>query len=555
MLISTGLFRPAETGGYPDWPQTDYPEYSWLHTEFNTFQFYNRDVLAPLFTKLQQAQSKKVTILHIGDSHVQADVFTGEVRDRLQQAFGFGGRGMVFPYSTGRTHAAIDYTSYHTGRWIYAKNVEQYPELSLGVSGISSRTYDSIAAFRLAFRNTILPEFTRIRVFFKRTAASFDFEVQTPQEKIRVDVFKPEFGDKQVNFIDVDLKSGQNDITFQLVKTDTAQSEFEIYGLSIENPFNGGLLYHSVGINGAGFYSLLRQDLMKEQLDYLKPDAVILDVGANDYWRNGIDRGACFQNMQNTVDILRKHNPAISIIFSGSQDINRGGYSIADCGIFSQLMHEFCEKNDCAFYDWYWIAGGRFSMSLWRSNALANKDFIHLSGNGYRLKGQLIAEAWNRTYNWYAENDTSKSLVYNIDSLVNPPVDTTKKPVTDPVYGWVYHKVRKGQTIWQVASKYGVTAAQVRSWNRLRSNYLWIGQVLKVYTKLTPGEDVAVTPSTPTTIKPKTPPGVTPKYHKVRSGETLYSIAQKHRTTVAEIKRLNRITGSKIRIGQVLRVK
>lgn len=533
----------------------DYPQYDWMHTEFNAFQFYNRDVLAPLFQKLENAQKSKVTILHIGDSHVQADVFTGEIRDRLQHAFGYGGRGMVFPYSTGRTHAAIDYSSYHSGRWIYAKNVEQYPELPLGVSGISSRTYDSNATFRLVFRNTILPEFNKVRIFLKRNQESYDFILSTPEEKIVADVYNtPEHGEPD-QYIDLYLKKGQNDLVFTLKKTDSIQKQFEIYGISIENPYNGGVLYHSTGINGAGYYSILRQDLMVQQLNYLKPDAVILDVGANDFWRNGIDRSAFIQNMQQTVDLLRKYNPMVSIILSGSQDIYRGGYSLPDCGLFAQIIREFCKDNDCAFYDWYWISGGRYSMAKWRGNLLANKDYIHLSGAGYRLKGQLIAEAWNRTYDWYQEYDTATSLIYNIDSLLAPPVDTSKKTVTEPIYGWVYHKVRKGQTIWQIASKYGVTVSQIRNWNRLKSNYLWIGQVLKVYTRLNPGEDVAVNPANPGPIKPKTPAGVTPKYHKVKSGETLYSIAQKHRTTVAEIKRLNRITGSKIRIGQVLRVK
>jgi N-acetylmuramoyl-L-alanine amidase len=41
----------------------------------------------------------------------------------------------------------------------------------------------------------------------------------------------------------------------------------------------------------------------------------------------------------------------------------------------------------------------------------------------------------------------------------------------------------------------------------------------------------------------------------VKSGETLYGIAQKHKTTVANIKRLNNMRGTTIKKGQVLRVK
>ncbi|MCC7297658.1 MAG: LysM peptidoglycan-binding domain-containing protein [Bacteroidia bacterium] len=229
----------------------------------------------------------------------------------------------------------------------------------------------------------------------------------------------------------------------------------------------------------------------------------------------------------------------------------------------SDIIANFCKQHQCAFYDWYWIAGGRYSMVNWRNNNLANKDFIHLTSAGYKQKGQMIAEAYLRTYDWLQMNDTANRWVHNIDSLTHPPVDTTKKQIDTPVtYGWVYHKVRSGQTIWTIANSYHVTGAQIRQWNRLRSNYLYLGQVLKIYTKLsnpavaTPTTPTVTTPNAPkVTPKPNTPKKPAPVYHKVRSGETLYSIAQKHRTTVNEIKRLSGIRSNNIRIGQVLRVK
>ncbi|MBS3914322.1 MAG: LysM peptidoglycan-binding domain-containing protein [Bacteroidetes bacterium] len=540
---------------FPSWPDLNYYPYNWLHPELNSFQFYNKFVLESLFQKMQNAQNKRVSILHIGDSHVQADIFTGEIRNLLQKAFGNGGRGMVFPYSTGRTHAAIDYSSEHTGKWLYAKNVEIAPELPLGISGISSRTYDSTASFTLRFRNTILPEYRKLRIYCNTSVESFDLKVKTPTEMAYVKVFDEDANPK--GYVDVLLKNGDNTLSFYAQKTDSAQKYFEIYGISIENPEEKGLLYHSVGINGAGYYSLLKQNLFAEQLNYMQPDAVVLDIGANDFWKNGINKDAFIQNMDQMVDILRKYNPKIPIIFSCSQDIYRGGYSLADCAIFSDLLHEYCEKNDCAFYDWYWISGGRYSMKNWKMSGLANRDMVHLNGNGYRLKGQLITEAYYKTYEWFLNSDTFNSLVFDIDSLAHPPVDSSKlQSPAAPVYGWIYHKVRRNQTIWTIAQYYGCTAAQLRSWNRLKSNYLYLGQVLKVYTKLQSTiANVQENNPPPTVIKPAKPKAPAPVYHKVKGGETLSSIGRKYNTTAAEIKRLNRITGTTIRIGQVLRVK
>jgi len=576
---------------FPFWPANNYYNYSFLHPELNSIQFYNRSAVEPFFKKLQNAYKKRVTILHIGDSHVQADGFTGEVREQLQQTFGYGGRGMVFPYSTGHTHAAVDYFTDHTGRWIYAKNIEALPPLSLGASGITSKTYDKNASFRLHFRNTIKPEFRKLRIFCKRNASSYDLRIKTARQEINVDVYDAQKeGPAPVNVVDVTLEEGENEMSFYLQQTDSAQSEFEIYGISIENPVDKGVLFHSVGINGAGFYSLLRENLLEEQLHYIAPDAVIIDVGANDFYRGGLNQTEFTSNMSKMVDILRRYNKEITIIFSCSQDIYRGGYSLPECAVYSDLIASFSKANNTAFYDWYWIAGGRYSMLKWNSSMLSNRDLVHLSGQGYKLKGQLIAEAYEKTYEWLLANDTTQKLVYNIDSLAHPPVDSAalKNQVATTVqYKWIYHRVVRGQTIFSVANYYGVTAYQIKVWNRLRNNYLWIGQLLKVYAPYKVAIAIPQNPVTPITnvpkdtvkkqtIPPAPKPQVQPKpqvlpakpsvqrpavvvpkpiYHKVKSGETLFGLARKYNTSTTALQRLNNMRGTSLRIGQVLRVK
>jgi len=45
-----------------------------------------------------------------------------------------------------------------------------------------------------------------------------------------------------------------------------------------------------------------------------------------------------------------------------------------------------------------------------------------------------------------------------------------------------------------------------------------------------------------------------PSYHKVVSGDTLFAIANRHDTSVADLKRVNGLTGDSIRPGQSLRI-
>ncbi|MFM7765303.1 MAG: LysM peptidoglycan-binding domain-containing protein [Sphingomonadales bacterium] len=545
---------------------------------------------------MKNAKSKRVSILYIGDSHVQADDFTGELRSRFQLTYGNAGRGMVFPYSTARTHAAVDYTTSHTGRWLNAKNIEINPQFPLGVSGVTSRTLDSNASFRLSFKGTIQPEHRRLRFFLKRDALSYDFTVRSGTNQLFVDVFEPKALSGNTSMLVVDLPMVSSEFVFTLKKTDSAQSMFEIYGISIETPDDAGVLFHSVGINGAGHYSLLRQNLMKEQLEYLKPDAVILDLGANDFYRGKINKEVFSNNLLEIIEIIRKYNPETTVILSCSQDIYRGGYSLPDCLDFSDLIKEFSRRNKCLFYDWYWVSGGRFSMMHWQQNGLANWDMVHLTHAGYLLKGQLMAESYERTAYWLNQQNITESLLYDVDSLRAPLIDTSKKNLntaqTQVRYQWVYHRVLRGQTIWSVASLYSISAYQIKKWNRLRNNYLRTGQILKIYApikvqapmpvKTTPpaietGQDSSEmeTPEAPQKISPKPPvvqqtevpktkPQPKPKpqpaptkivYHKVKSGETLFSISKKYGTSTTAIMKLNNMRNYNIRAGQTIRIK
>lgn len=49
-----------------------------------------------------------------------------------------------------------------------------------------------------------------------------------------------------------------------------------------------------------------------------------------------------------------------------------------------------------------------------------------------------------------------------------------------------YHKVRKGETLYKIASNYGVTADDIIRWNRLSKKTVYTGQSLKIYKSLTP---------------------------------------------------------------------
>ncbi|MEJ0030840.1 MAG: hypothetical protein WDO15_10935 [Bacteroidota bacterium] len=58
------------------------------------------------------------------------------------------------------------------------------------------------------------------------------------------------------------------------------------------------------------------------------------------------------------------------------------------------MVRQIAKQEHCAFYDWYRVSGGQYSMAKWVQARLARPDYIHLSKEGYLLKGRLFTQAF-----------------------------------------------------------------------------------------------------------------------------------------------------------------
>src|SRR6266404_1992178 len=127
------------------------------------------------------------------------------------------------------------------------------------------------------------------------------------------------------------------------------------------------------------------------------------------------------------------------------------------------------------------------------------------------------------------------------------------------------YRVHRGDTVETVAENFAVPARMVRGWNHLRGNSLAGRRVLYLHLPVTPGApgyEVASKASNKASKKAAKPTvksttasvsaGVV--QHKVRQGETLYSIASSYKTTVAALQRYHRNTAT-LRPGMILVVR
>lgn len=164
-----------------------------------------------------------------------------------------------------------------------------------------------------------------------------------------------------------------------------------------------------------------------------------------------------------------------------------------------------------------------------------NKDYYYMMRNTPNTEA-LIVE-----YGFLDNTSDANKLKNNYKKYAEAVV----KAVTEyagykyiPLAGSDYYVVKKGDTLWSIARKYGLTVDKLKSLNNLTSNYLTIGDSLIV-------KDSSGNSNNSSSADNN-------KYYIVKKGDSLYSIARSNNMTVDELKSLNNLTSNILSIGQRL---
>jgi membrane-bound lytic murein transglycosylase D len=126
---------------------------------------------------------------------------------------------------------------------------------------------------------------------------------------------------------------------------------------------------------------------------------------------------------------------------------------------------------------------------------------------------------------------------------------------TSSLEGYIYHKVKSGETLTSISKIYTVTIDEILDWNDLRTTNIYVGQRLLLKAEL-PKTTTTVVATTTTPAKTATKTTTTKKYYTVKSGDTFSKIASKYGVTQSKLSKLNPgININKIKVGQKIRVK
>ena len=154
ITIAAALFA-KDLSGVPGGYAIDLSRYNFIDTTLNVIQYPKGNAsFEAFFNKMDTLVFEnrgQVRILHIGGSHLQADVISGRIREHFIKEYpgASAGRGFIFPYSAARTNTPASYASSYQGIWDMNKNVQREIKKPLGLLGIAVSTSDPRAQITL----------------------------------------------------------------------------------------------------------------------------------------------------------------------------------------------------------------------------------------------------------------------------------------------------------------------------------------------------------------------------------------------------------------------
>jgi membrane-bound lytic murein transglycosylase D len=135
-------------------------------------------------------------------------------------------------------------------------------------------------------------------------------------------------------------------------------------------------------------------------------------------------------------------------------------------------------------------------------------------------------------------------------------VDDGKIKIKSSSSEWIQHTVKSGETLEKIAKMYEVTINDLKQWNNLRTSRITAGKVLEIYDKPEERVKLIASPSqarTAAAVKTSST-GIFSPTHKVKKGESIYTIAKIYGVDVQILKKHNSLRSNKILVGQVLKI-
>ena len=362
----------------------------------------------PVFRAMERARSLGTTVrvVHYGDSQLEMDRISSDLREALQERFGGIGTGM-FPalsnvpsasVSKSASGAMVQYTMYGDSTTVRAGH-NRYGVLAQVVTMTGGGTL-SLRATRSRTALERTKTFSSVSLLVGRSSEGFSARAVSDTLKPVPTVATSRSG---VTLMTWNFSRPVEKAVIRLT------GNAEIYAVSTDG--DAGVAVDNVPLRGCSgtIFTRISRDLMRESFELDNTRLVILQFGGNFMPSATSSRmiGGYAEKIADQIRYFREVAPQAKILFIGPSDM---GKSVNGRTVTWPRLPEMVDslkatalRNGAAYWDLYRMMGGENSMSQWvRHNpAYAGPDYIHFTTEGARKVGDALSRSFLTYYDFY----------------------------------------------------------------------------------------------------------------------------------------------------------
>ena len=367
-----------------------------------TIQVSDIMMFAPFFDALAAMKSSKtenVRVLHFGDSQLEGDRITMQLRDAYQREYGGTGFGftalkpLVAPSSL-----AFNNSEGFIRKTVFGRRDTAFKDMKYGHLGsftllgpADSSSFEGSVTF--AKRNW---GYNRARNF---TRAKIHMEGAAPT---RAEVFV-----EDTLFSTRIFPEGEWTLAIEIPYTQqfglklTSNAQTRIFGISFDSPY--GFHADNVAMRGASgmIFSKMNGEQFAKCLQREGYDLIIMQFGGNGvpYLKDDAHAGRFARALGRQVGHIQGLYPKAAVLFIGPSDMARKeGLEMKTYPLIASLKDQLRAevlRRGAGYWDLYDVMGGEGSMVQWVENkpAWAVKDYIHFTPKGASKVGYALVAA------------------------------------------------------------------------------------------------------------------------------------------------------------------
>jgi len=354
-----------------------------------------------LFIAMEGASSEHMRILHYGDSQLEGDRISLDLRERFQAYFGGMGVGLMPAVQPGGSMTCAQSSSQQLHRY-FSYNMGDH--LADGRYGIMSQVAHLDGSAQFTFRTTELEGVSHSKTFDKVTmVCSGTGKATLIAGSTRVEMLDGWQDASGLKFLTATLPAPVRKASI------SARGKMEIFGIMLDS--HTGISLDNIAMRGCSgtVFTITKRSTLEPFFKHENVKLIILQYGGNSvpYMNTAKSIQGYKSSMIAQVKLFQEMAPDAKILFVGPADMStnvkgeKQTYPQLEPTI--KILKEVCTETGIAYWDLYEAMGGRNSMLKWVDSNLAGKDYLHFTREGASKVADMLFNTYLMYYRFYCK--------------------------------------------------------------------------------------------------------------------------------------------------------